>query len=225
MAHALAKREGARRGEVLLWYATSFVALAALAAAAFDLSAAMTEHSLVTGAAALCKDEVAARQNEVKFSADPHAEISGVVFDALAESGYTGKATVYTWEVPQAEVGNETDRYIGVRVALETRSASVFAGALVPGAQDATRVAQYVDFVIHPYATARVWRPSDASAAEAAGRAPSAEREGAVATATLVAGSGDESMVSGGVARAYVDGMPADDAFEDAVLAQAGIEG
>lgn len=152
------ERAKAKLGQVFIMLAISSFAVIALAALAVDMTTVWMVDAGLSDKAAAARDAVVAEQNAVKFSQDPHAEIVSAVEDSLAKSSFVGKATIYIYEYHHTAASK--DRYIGVEVLLETGVRTPLAKAAGIGEGDSSSIAEHVDFVVHPYATARVWSPA-----------------------------------------------------------------
>lgn len=160
MTHTPLRARG-QRGQVLPVLAVTMVAIVAACALAVDVAGALRLHAAEAQTLELAKESSMSSLNAQKFASDPAEAAYQLAADALVADGFEGTATIWYYEVPQAQmpVGRRAIDRMSVTAVEVTRTyASAFAG--IAFGRPTLGVRDSIVWTSNPYSTTRVWRPS-----------------------------------------------------------------
>lgn len=110
------------RGDVLVIFVLSLMALVFFVGLTVDVSAAMGQKNHLNDMAQITKNSRYAFQDSVRYSANPGATFAQCAQKTLAENGYAGAGTIYFEET----VSHDNKRVIKMRVTLSEDAPTYF---------------------------------------------------------------------------------------------------
>lgn len=162
------KRDGFE-GQVLITFVAALLVLVAFAGLAVDSIGAWRVGQMQLDALQSVKETVMNAQEAIKFGAGHTGDNASVDalesvirehFGNMKTTSAVGKLEVQTYELPESQSGL-ADRYIGVRISTDGTYKTTIASAVglvkIP-------VKNELVFLVHPYSSRQVWRPSSGAA-------------------------------------------------------------
>lgn len=162
------KRDGLE-GQVLITFVTALLVLVAFAGLAVDSIGAWRVGQMQLDALQSVKETVMNAQEAIKFGAGHTGDNASVDalesvirehFGNMKTTSAVGKLEVQAYELPESQSGL-ADRYIGVRISTDGTYKTTIASAVglvkIP-------VKNELVFLVHPYSSRQVWRPTSAAA-------------------------------------------------------------
>lgn len=162
------KRDGFE-GQVLITFVAALLVLVAFAGLAVDSIGAWRVGQMQLDALQSVKETVMNAQEAIKFGAGHTGDNASVDalesvirehFGNMKTTSAVGKLEVQAYELPESQSGL-ADRYIGVRISTDGTYKTTIASAVglvkIP-------VKNELVFLVHPYSSRQVWRPTSAAA-------------------------------------------------------------
>ena len=162
------KRDGLE-GQVLITFVAALLVLVAFAGLAVDSIGAWRVGQMQLDALQSVKETVMNAQEAIKFGAGHTGDNASVDalesvirehFGNMKTTSAVGKLEVQAYELPESQSGL-ADRYIGVRISTDGTYKTTIASAVglvkIP-------VKNELVFLVHPYSSRQVWRPTSAAA-------------------------------------------------------------